>query len=41
MTKKKQKKAASDHIAQAVTVLACAMAATYIAIRIINWVRFI
>jgi hypothetical protein len=39
--KRKSKKAANDRLAQAVTVLACVMAAAYIAIRIFNWIRFI
>ncbi|HSW99123.1 MAG TPA: hypothetical protein VLF71_04750 [Candidatus Saccharimonadales bacterium] len=37
----KQKKATAGRIAQAVTILATVMAAAYIIIRIINWVRFI
>jgi hypothetical protein len=39
--KRKSKKAANDRLAQAVTILACIMAAAYIAIRIFNWIRFI
>jgi hypothetical protein len=39
--KRKQKKTAADRIAQAVTFLACIMAAAYVVIRIFNWIKFI
>jgi hypothetical protein len=35
-----RKRKKSDRIAQVVTILATTMAAAYIAIRIINWIRF-
>jgi hypothetical protein len=40
MKKKASKKLSGDRIGQVVTVIAVAMAAGYIALRIVGWARF-
>lgn len=40
MTKRATKKLSGDRVGQVVTVIAVAMAACYIALRIVGWARF-